>query len=39
MRLMSPLHYHYQHQHRGELNVVIQARTDRASTFDTLIAA
>ncbi|SNS29573.1 acyl-CoA transferase [Antarctobacter heliothermus] len=34
---LSPLRYHY--QHRAELEVVIQAGTDRASAFDSLIAA
>ncbi len=34
---LSPLRYHY--QHRAELEVVVQAGTGRASTFDTLIAA
>jgi hypothetical protein len=34
---LSPLRYHY--QHRAELEVVVQAPTGRASTFDTLIAA
>ena len=35
---LSPLRYHY--QHRAELEVVVQAGTaDRASAFDTLIAA
>lgn len=34
---LSPLLYHY--QHRAELEVVVQAGTDRASAFDTLIAA
>jgi hypothetical protein len=34
---LSPLHYHY--QHRAELEVVVQAGTGRASTFDDLIAA
>jgi len=33
---LSPLRYHY--QHRAELEVVVQAGTGRASTFDTLIA-
>ena len=32
---LSPLRYHY--QHRAELEVVVQAGTGRASTFDTLI--
>lgn len=34
---LSPLRYHY--QHRAELEVVVQAGTSRASTFDDLIAA
>jgi hypothetical protein len=34
---LSPLRYHY--QHRAELEVVVQAGTSRASTFDTLIAS
>ena len=34
---LSPLRYHY--QHRAELEVVVQAGTGRASTFDTLIAS
>ena len=34
---LSPLRYHY--QHRAELEVVVQAGTGRASTFDDLIAA
>ena len=34
---LSPLRYHY--QHRAELEVVVQAGTDRASAFDNLIAA
>jgi hypothetical protein len=34
---LSPLRFHY--QHRAELEVVVQAGTGRASTFDTLIAA
>jgi len=34
---LSPLRYHY--QHRAELEVVVQAGTGRASSFDTLIAA
>jgi hypothetical protein len=34
---LSPLLYHY--QHRAELEVVVQAGTGRASTFDDLIAA
>lgn len=34
---LSPLRYHY--QHRAELEVVVQAGTGRASTFDTLISA
>ncbi|MGX0905385.1 hypothetical protein ACSSV8_003985 [Roseovarius sp. MBR-79] len=33
---LSPLRYHY--QHRAELEVVVQAGTGRASSFDTLIA-
>ncbi|WP_296643868.1 acyl-CoA transferase [Roseinatronobacter sp.] len=31
---LSPLRYHY--QHRAELEVVVQAGTDRAGAFDTL---
>lgn len=34
---LSPLRYYY--QHRAELEVVVQASTGRASTFDSLIAA
>lgn len=34
---LSPLRYHY--QHRAELEVVVQVSTDRASDFDSLIAA
>jgi hypothetical protein len=34
---LSPLRYHY--QHRAELEVVVQAGTGRASTFDSLIGA
>jgi hypothetical protein len=34
---LSPLRYHY--QHRAELEVVVQAAKDRATAFDTLIAA
>ena len=34
---LSPLRYHY--QHRAELEVVVQAGSGRASTFDTLITA
>ena len=34
---LSPLRYHY--QHRAELEVVVQAPSGRASTFDTLIVA
>ena len=34
---LSPLRYHY--QHRTELEVVVQAGTGRANTFDTLIAS
>lgn len=34
---LSPLRYHY--QHRAELEVVVQAGTGRASTFDDLIGA
>ena len=34
---LSPLRYHY--QHRAELEVVVQAGTDRAGAFDTLIAS
>lgn len=34
---LSPLRYHY--EHRAELEVVVQAGTGRASTFDDLVAA
>ncbi|TGN62348.1 acyl-CoA transferase [Paracoccus liaowanqingii] len=34
---LSPLRYHY--QHRAELEVVVQAGSNRPSAFDTLIAA
>ncbi len=34
---LSPLRYHF--QHRAELEVVVQAAKDRATAFDTLIAA
>ncbi|MGY9046973.1 acyl-CoA transferase [Puniceibacterium antarcticum] len=34
---LSPLHYHY--QHGAELEVVVQAAKERATAFDTLIAA
>ena len=34
---LSPLRYHF--QHRAELEVIIQAASDRATAFDTLIAA
>ncbi len=34
---LSPLRYHY--QHRAGLEVVVQAGTGRASSFDNLIAA
>ena len=34
---LSPLRYHY--QQRAELEVVVQAPNDRATAFDTLIAA
>ncbi|SLN61752.1 hypothetical protein ROG8370_02844 [Roseovarius gaetbuli] len=34
---LSPPRYHY--QHRAELEVVVQAPNDRATAFDTLIAA
>jgi hypothetical protein len=34
---LSPLRYHY--QHRAELEIVVQAGTGRATTFDTLIVA
>lgn len=34
---LSPLRYHY--LHRAELEVVVQAGTGRASTFDDLITA
>lgn len=33
---LSPLRYHY--QHRAELEVVVQAGSDRPAAFDTLIA-
>ena len=33
---LSPLRYHY--QHRAELEVVVQAATNRTTVFDTLIA-
>ena len=34
---LSPLRYHF--QHRAELEVAIQGANDRATAFDTLIAA
>ena len=34
---MSPLRYHF--QHRAELQFIIQGANDRATAFDTLIAA
>jgi hypothetical protein len=34
---LSPLRYHY--QHRAELEVIVEAPGNRATTFDTLIAA
>jgi hypothetical protein len=34
---LSPLRYHY--QHRAELEIVVQAGTDRAGAFDDLITA
>ena len=34
---LSPLRYHF--QHRAELEVIVQGTNDRASAFDTLIAA
>lgn len=34
---LSPLRYHY--QHRAELEVVVQAGSDRSAAFDTLITA
>ena len=34
---LSPLRYHY--QHRAELELVIQAAKERATTFDTLITS
>ena len=34
---MSPLRYHF--QHRAELEVIVQASGNRATAFDTLIAA
>ena len=34
---LSPLRYHY--QHGAELEVVVQAAKERATAFDTLIAA
>ena len=34
---LSPLHYHY--QHGAKLEVVVQAAKERATAFDTLIAA
>ena len=34
---MSPLRYHY--QHRAELEVIVQTAGNRATAFDTLIAA
>ena len=34
---LSPLRYHF--QHRAELEAIVQAANDRATVFDTLIAA
>ncbi|MGY9048417.1 acyl-CoA transferase [Puniceibacterium antarcticum] len=34
---LSPLRYHF--QHRAELEVIVQSANDRATAFDTLIAA
>ncbi|WP_245823352.1 acyl-CoA transferase [Antarctobacter heliothermus] len=34
---LSPLRYHY--QHRAELEVVVQAAKERATSFDTLIVS
>jgi len=34
---LSPLRYHF--QHRAEVEVIVQAPGNRATTFDTLIAA
>lgn len=34
---LSPLRYHY--QHRAELELVVQAARDRATSFDTLITS
>ena len=34
---LSPLRYHY--QHRAELEVIVQGAGNRATAFDTLIAA
>ena len=34
---LSPLRYHF--QHRAELEVIVQGANDRATAFDTLIAA
>ena len=34
---LSPLRYHF--QHRAELEIIVQAANDRATVFDTLIAA
>jgi hypothetical protein len=34
---LSPLRYHF--QHRAELEVIVQAANDRATAFDSLIAA
>ena len=34
---LSPLRYHF--QHRAELAVIVQGANDRATAFDTLIAA
>ena len=34
---LSPLRYHF--RHRAELEVIIQGANDRATAFDTLIAA
>lgn len=34
---LSPLRYHF--QHRAELEAIVQSANDRATAFDTLIAA
>ena len=34
---LSPLRYHF--QHRAEMEVIVQGAIDRATAFDTLIAA